>query len=108
MRIIACNARPSYPDAVMRGHEETPELELTPADDVIDPVCGMRITTAQAPFTRLHAGETYYLCSVECSLRFDADGEAYAATARLNLPGWGQTPHPPSVVEQFRPPSESA
>lgn len=80
---------------------------MTPGDDVIDPVCGMRITTAQAPFTRLLSGETYYLCSMECSLRFDADGEAYAAVARLKPPGWGLTPHPPSVVEQFRRPSES-
>lgn len=70
--------------------------------NVIDPVCGMTITTAQALFTRLNAGATYYLCSVECSLRFDTDGDAYVAVARLNLPGWGLTPHPASVVEQFR------
>ena len=71
--------------------------------DVIDPVCGMTIRTAQAPFSREHAGETYYLCSIECRAKFDADAAAYVAAARLQLPGWGETPHPDSVVEQFRP-----
>ena len=72
------------------------------SDDVIDPVCGMTITRAQAPFVSVHSGTTYYLCSLKCTLRFDADGDAYAAVARLDLPGWGRTPHPPAVVEQFR------
>jgi YHS domain-containing protein len=75
---------------------------MTSSDAVIDPVCGMTITKAQAPFTRVHAGATYHLCSVACASRFDADGDAYAAVARLDLPGWGRTPHPPAVVEQFR------
>ncbi|NUO39754.1 MAG: YHS domain-containing protein [Gemmatimonadaceae bacterium] len=70
---------------------------------VIDPVCGMTIRATQAPFSREHAGVTYYLCSVECRAKFDADGEAYIAASRLSLPGWGQTPHPESVTEQFRP-----
>ena len=77
---------------------------MNPIRDVIDPVCGMTITTAQAPFMRDHGGSTYYLCSAECCLKFDADGEAYIAAARLELPGWGETPHPESVVEQFRRP----
>jgi len=74
-------------------------------EHVIDPVCGMTITKTQAPFSRDHQTVTYYLCSKECAARFDADGEAYVATARLGLPGWGETPHPDSVVEQFRPTS---
>lgn len=61
---------------------------MTFSDDVIDPVCGMTITRAQAPFTSVHSGTTYYLCSVKCMWRFDADGDAYAAVARLDLPGW--------------------
>ena len=75
---------------------------MQPHRDVIDPVCGMTITTVQAPFARDHAGVTYYLCSIECCGKFDADGAAYVAAARLDLPGWGETPHPESVVEQFR------
>jgi YHS domain-containing protein len=72
------------------------------SQDVVDPVCGMTITTSQAPFTRELDGATYYLCSAACAQRFDADGAAYAAVARLQLPGWGLTQHPPAIVEQFR------
>ena len=75
---------------------------MTEIQHVIDPVCGMTITVPQAPYAREHGGTTYYLCSVECRMKFDADGEAYVAAARLNLPGWGNTPHPESVREQYR------
>lgn len=75
---------------------------MASGDEVIDPVCGMTITKGRAPFRKEHRGFTYHFCSVECAWRFDADGDAYAATAKLNLPGWGQTPHPESVVKQFR------
>jgi YHS domain-containing protein len=81
-----------------RGHPMSSE------ENVIDPVCGMTLTRLQAPFTRDLGGASYYLCSIECVGKFDRDGEAYAATARLKLPGWGETPHPESVTEQFRRP----
>ena len=71
---------------------------------VIDPVCGMTISIAEAPHVREHAGSNWYLCSIECCLKFDADAPAYVAAARLDLPGWGMTPHPESVREQFRRP----
>lgn len=70
--------------------------------DVIDPVCGMTIVRSKAPYQREHTGTTYYLCSTGCAARFDSDGDAYVATARLKLPGWGMTPHPDEVVKQFR------
>ena len=76
---------------------------MTAEHEAIDPVCGMTLPRARAPYTREHSGATYYLCSVECQVKFDADGDAYIATARLALPGWGKTPHPESVIEQFRP-----
>ncbi|HEY5022267.1 MAG TPA: hypothetical protein VII30_07240 [Gemmatimonadaceae bacterium] len=75
---------------------------MTPAENVIDPVCGMTITTAIAPFMREHNGGIFHLCSLDCATKFDADADAYAAVARLNLPGWGLTPHPESVTKQFR------
>lgn len=80
---------------------------MTLSATVIDPVCGMTIGATQAPFTREHAATTYYLCSVECASKFDADGDAYATAADLQLPGWGLTPHPESVIKQFRNDSES-
>lgn len=75
---------------------------MNPSEDVIDPVCGMTITKAKALFQREHEGSTYYLCSSRCASRFDTDGDAYATAAKLNLPGWGQSPHPDSIVKQFR------
>jgi YHS domain-containing protein len=74
---------------------------MTSNRDVIDPVCGMTISMSQAPFNRLHGNSTYYFCSAECTFKFEADADAYVAVARLNLPGWGETPHPPAIVEQF-------
>lgn len=74
------------------------------APQVIDPVCGMTISADQAPHQREHSGATWYLCSMECCLKFDADADAYVTVARLGLPGWGKTPHPESVIEQFRRP----
>jgi YHS domain-containing protein len=71
---------------------------------VIDPACGMTISAAEAPHVREHAGASWYLCSIGCCLKFDADVIAYVAAARLGLPGWGETPHPESVTEQFRRP----
>lgn len=71
---------------------------------VIDPVCGMTLEQLQAPYVREHSGATWYLCSHACCLKFDADADAYIAAARLDLPGWGRTPHPESVTEQFRRP----
>jgi YHS domain-containing protein len=75
---------------------------MTSHEHVVDPVCGMTITTVEAPYTSEHAGTTYYLCSAICSQRFALDADAYATVARLDLPGWGQTPHPPDIVERFR------
>ena len=77
------------------------------SEHAVDPVCGMTIPKVRAPFDRAHEGVIYYLCSAECAARFDADGDAYAATSKLELPGWGQTPHPESVVKQFRQDPES-
>jgi Cu+-exporting ATPase len=75
---------------------------LDDAVEVIDPVCGMTIVRSKAPHQREHNGAAYYLCSTGCAVRFDTDGDAYIAAARLNLPGWGMTPHPDEVVKQFR------
>jgi YHS domain-containing protein len=80
---------------------------MTAQETVVDPVCGMTIGRTQAPFTKEHGVSVYYLCSIECAKKFDADGDAYAAAAALQLPGWGMTPHPESVVKQFRTDTDS-
>jgi YHS domain-containing protein len=75
---------------------------MNPAEDVVDPVCGMTIRRRAAPLIREHGQETFYLCSVECGVKFDGDADAYIAASRLQSPGWGKTPHPANVVKQFR------
>jgi YHS domain-containing protein len=62
----------------------------------------MTIGVSQAPFSREHDGLTYHFCSLQCASRFESDAEAYAAAARLQLPGWGATPHPEHIARQFR------
>lgn len=62
-------------------------------DRAIDPVCGMTIASSGAP-SRTFEGVTYHFCSELCLTRFDRDGIAYVAAARLNLEGWGRTPTP--------------
>ena len=60
---------------------------------VIDPVCGMTVRKSSSTM-REHEGQTYYLCSELCLIRFDEDAAAYVAVSRLGLQGWGRTPMP--------------
>jgi len=43
-----------------------------------DPVCGMSVDPANAAATRVHAGETYYLCSKPCAERFEKEPDRFA------------------------------
>jgi Cu+-exporting ATPase len=45
----------------------------------IDPVCGMRVDTDDAPATAEYEGKTYYFCSQVCHDLFVADPAAYAS-----------------------------
>jgi Cu+-exporting ATPase len=51
--------------------EEQPPLE------VVDPVCGMTISPADAVGSHQHRGTTYYFCATSCLERFKADPEAF-------------------------------
>ena len=75
---------------------------MNSSEDVIDPVLRHDNATPPAPFLREHSGETFYLCSTECGVKFDGDSDAYVAASKLELPGWGMTPHPENIVKQFR------
>ena len=50
----------------------------TPADArVLDPVCGMTISPADAAGTHEHRGRTYYFCAQSCHERFRQDPDAF-------------------------------
>jgi YHS domain-containing protein len=44
---------------------------------VIDPVCGMSISSATAAGQSTYDGTTYYFCSTECKRMFDASPSKY-------------------------------
>lgn len=66
---------------------------MTADDEAIDPVCGMTIQKKKGT-AREFEGETFYLCSELCLIRFEEDAMAYVATSKLKLKGWGRTPRP--------------
>jgi len=50
---------------------------------ITDPVCGMRVETAEASGASRYERHTYHFCSELCKTRFDADPERYALGAGL-------------------------
>ncbi len=42
-----------------------------------DPVCGMSVDEKSAANTHVHAGTTYYFCSMHCGAKFEADPAGY-------------------------------
>jgi P-type Cu+ transporter len=43
----------------------------------LDPVCGMEVNPASAEAQSEWGGQTFYFCSEECKLKFDASPERY-------------------------------
>ena len=68
---------------------------------VKDPVCGTEIDSESVHARRDVAGQTYYLCSTECVVAFDASPERY--TARTSATG-DSTTEQPERLEQHEPP----
>lgn len=55
-------------------------LEMLPGGGVlIDPVCRMRVTPATSAGHLLHAGRTWWFCSLTCAAAFAEDAPAYTA-----------------------------
>lgn len=48
------------------------------ADDVVDPVCRMRVCPESAPGHLRHADHDFWFCSLACVARFAANPDAYA------------------------------
>jgi YHS domain-containing protein len=68
---------------------------------VKDPVCGMEIESESAAARRDVAGQTYYFCSTECAVAFDASPERYATQASATA---DSTAEQPERLEQHEPP----
>jgi YHS domain-containing protein len=51
-----------------------------PPDQVVDPVCGMTVQTANAK-TAVQDGHVYYFCSENCRQKFEAAPASYAKAA---------------------------
>ena len=56
--------------------------------DARDPICGMRVETADAKHRSDYAGKTFYFCCAGCKAKFDADPARYAQPAPMmhNMP----------------------
>ena len=61
--------------------------------DVVDPVCGMTITPADAVGHVDYRGQTYYFCAESCLERFRADPESFLNPATTDP----ETPAPPGT-----------
>src|SRR5688572_6111728 len=54
--------------------------------EVLDPVCGMTISPADAAGHVEHKGQTYYFCSESCLERFSADPESFLQRGQAPAP----------------------
>jgi Cu+-exporting ATPase len=66
----------SVPDESVRSERHRWEANVAM---VTDPVCGMRIESAEAAGTIDHEGRTFYFCSEACRSAFEADPSSYAS-----------------------------
>ncbi len=68
----------------MPDSRDHPALEpaAVPAE-VVDPVCGMTISTADAVGSVEHAGQTYYFCHQSCVTEFQADPGRFLDPSRV-------------------------
>lgn len=48
------------------------------AEEVRDPVCGMKLDSSRAKFTAEYKGQKYYFCSADCQAKFKENPEKYA------------------------------
>ncbi|MGM0578760.1 MAG: YHS domain-containing protein [Myxococcota bacterium] len=51
---------------------------VPPPDSALDPVCGARVTPAEAPLPVLFRGARWWFCSSSCRMAFKRDAAAYA------------------------------
>ena len=68
----------SLPISSTNTHDSNKSSGLGPrASDVVDPVCGMTISAADAAASSEYNAKTFYFCTQECKQKFDADPQLY-------------------------------
>lgn len=53
------------------------------AEEVRDPVCGMKIDPAKAKLSTEYKGKKYYFCSTECQEKFNQNPEKYVGETQV-------------------------
>jgi xanthine dehydrogenase accessory factor len=56
--------------------------DTVPADEAVDPVCGMAVATGPGGLRLEHEGVTYYFCSVGCRREFENNPATYTRASR--------------------------
>jgi Cu+-exporting ATPase len=64
----------------------TPNASAAETTEVVDPVCGMTISPANAVGRVEHKGQTYYFCADSCLEQFKANPDAFLGDARPPAP----------------------
>ncbi len=90
------------PSRYLQGAHDAHSPGAPPAEQVIDPVCGMTVDPATAAGSWEYHGHTYYFCSPHCLHQFQADPERYLALAPPAAAAPLATP-PGTKVEYFCP-----
>lgn len=67
--------------AAVAPQAERGEKEAVPAasaaGEAIDPVCGMTVEQADARYTSVHAGQTFYFCCAACQHKFEREPDHF-------------------------------
>ncbi len=53
------------------------------AQEVRDPVCGMKLDASRAKFSSEYKGQKYYFCSADCQAKFEANPALYMSQPAL-------------------------
>lgn len=53
---------------------------------VIDPVCGTKLNPATVTYKYQTLGQTYYFCSLDCTIAFDEESEKYKGDLGADFP----------------------
>ena len=56
-------------------------------EQLIDPICGMRMNPEESPAVTTYEGRSYYFCSETHKQEFERDPETYAALVRAEETG---------------------